>query len=233
MIPLRDDIPARRFPLITVSLIVINVIVFFYELRLGPHLNNFLLNWAIIPIRYTDTEIARHFTIPEQILPFFSSMFLHGGWLHLVGNLWILWIFGDNVEDRLGRLKFLGLYLAGGMAAGTVHVFTNFDSRVPTIGASGAIAAVMGSYFRFFPFARVRTLIPPFFLGPFLEVPAILFLGWWFLLQLFNGSVSVLRANDFADVAWWAHIGGFVFGMGISLTASRSEPARSYYYSQE
>ncbi len=222
MIPLRDDIPSRRFPIITLSLIVANVLGFLYELHLGYHLENAILQWALIPARYTDSHVASYFSIPEQVAPFFTSMFLHGGWLHLVGNMWILWIFGDNVEDRLGSMKFLALYLAGGIAAGLMHIFTNAGSIVPTIGASGAVAAVMGSYFRFFPHARVSTLIPPFFLGPYFELPALLFLGWWFFLQFFNGSMSLMaRQGEFAGVAWWAHVGGFVFGMVVSLFAAR------------
>ena len=142
--------------------------------------------------------------------------------MHLLGNVWILWIFGDNVEDRLGKARFLGLYLASGLAAALVHIYTNPGSTVPTIGASGAIAGVMGAYFRFFPFARIETLIPPFFLGPFFELPAMLFLGWWFLLQFFNGSLSLLGGTgSFSGVAWWAHVGGFAFGLGVCLLAAR------------
>src|SRR5512138_3310572 len=152
-------------------------------------------------------------------------MFLHGGWIHLLGNLWTLWIFGDNVEDRLGRSRYLGLYLAGGIAAALLHIFTNAGSPVPTIGASGAIAAVMGAYFRFYPFARVETLIPPFFFGPTFVLPAILFLGWWFLLQFFNGTLSLgARAHSFSGVAWWAHVGGFAFGFAVCLLAARKRP---------
>lgn len=152
----------------------------------------------------------------------FSSMFLHGGWLHLLGNMWILWIFGDNVEDRLGRARFLGLYLASGLAAAFLHVLTNPSSPVPTVGASGAIAGVMGAYFRFFPHARVETIVPPFFLGPVFDFPAVFFLGWWFFLQFFNGAMSLGAAGPgFSGIAWWAHVGGFVFGFAVSLTARR------------
>ncbi len=222
MIPLRDDIPSRRFPLVTTSLIVVNVIVFLMELSLGSDLDQALLGWAIVPVRYTVPEIARQFSLPEQIVPFFSSMFLHGGWLHLIGNMWTLWIFGDNVEDRVGRFNFLGFYLLGGLVAGVIHILTNAASGLPTIGASGAIAAVMGAYFRFYPHARVETIIPPFILGPIFEVPAVIFLGWWFLLQLFNGTLTLTaRPDQFGGVAWWAHIGGFLFGVWIASLALR------------
>jgi membrane associated rhomboid family serine protease len=162
------------------------------------------------------------YTASEQIFAFFSSMFLHGGWIHLLGNMWILWIFGDNVEDRLGRTRFVVLYLASGVAASLLHIFTKAGSQLPTIGASGAIAGVMGAYFRFFPTARVETIIPPFFFGPIFVFPAVLFLGWWFLLQFFNGALSLgVRGTGFSGVAWWAHVGGFLFGFGVCLFAQR------------
>ncbi len=154
-------------------------------------------------------------------------MFLHGGWLHLLGNMWTLWIFGDNVEDRLGRLRYIG-YLAGGIAAALLHIMTNAGSPVLTIGASGASAVVMGAYFRFYPFAKVETLIPPFFSARPFVLPAVLFLGWWFLLQFFNGTLNlgVRGPAGFSGVAWWTHVGGFVFGFLTCLPAkSRRRPA--------
>lgn len=233
MLPLRDDIPSRTFPGVTVAIIMVNVVAFLNELRLGEQLEYFLMDYALVPIRYTDGTIAGHFSLFEQAAPFFTSMFLHGGWVHLIGNMWTLWIFGDNVEDRLGHGRYLGLYLLGGLAAGAAHIFTNADSQIPTIGASGAVAAVMGSYFRFYPHARVETVIPPFFLGPVFELPAIIFLGWWLLLQFFNGSLSLLGPRDVGGVAWWAHVGGFVFGMGASILASRQPPRRRRYEERE
>jgi hypothetical protein len=226
MLPLRDNIPSSRFPLVTLGIIVANVFVFLYELRLGSRLEPFLYQFGVIPVRYSRPEIAQFFTIPEQAFSFFSSMFLHGGWIHLLGNLWTLWIFGDNVEDRLGRARYVGLYLAAGLAAALLHIATNPGSPVPTIGASGAIAGVMGAYFRFFPFARVETLVPPFFFGPTFVLPAAVFLGWWFLLQFFNGTLALgARGQGFSGVAWWAHVGGFIFGFGICLLATRRSRA--------
>ena len=213
MFPLRDDIPSQRFPVVTLMLIALNVVSFLFELLLGTNLQEFLLHWAIVPVRYTLPEVERLFSFPEQALPFLSSMFLHGGWTHLVANMWSLWIFGDNVEDRLGRFPFLCFYLLGGIIAALLHIYTNADSPVPTIGASGAIAAVMGAYLRLYPHANVAMLIPPFFLGPFFVVPAVAFLGWWFILQFFNGTLSLLAdPSQAGGIAWWAHIGGFVFG---------------------
>jgi membrane associated rhomboid family serine protease len=228
MIPLRDNIPSSRFPAVTVGIIVLNVLVFLRELAMGSHLEGFLLDYAVIPARYTRPDVAQYFSAPEQVFALFSSMFLHGGWIHLLGNMWILWIFGDNVEDRLGRARYVALYLAGGLAAAMLHILTNAGSLVPTIGASGAIAAVMGAYFRFYPYARVETLIPPFFFGPIFVLPAVLFLGWWFLLQFFSGALSLgVRDQGFSGVAWWAHVGGFLFGFGVCLLAQRRrEPAR-------
>jgi membrane associated rhomboid family serine protease len=221
MIPLRDDIPSSKFPAATLSIIAINVVVFLYELRLGPHLEDLLASFAVIPAVYTDPEVGHFYTASQKLFAFFSSMFLHGGWLHLLGNMWTLWIFGDNVEDRLGRTRYVALYLAGGIAAALMHIFTNVNSPVPTIGASGAIAAVMGAYFRFYPSARVETFIPPFFFGTFV-LPAVVFLGGWFLLQFFNGAMSLgARGHGFSGVAWWAHVGGFGFGFLICLFARR------------
>lgn len=213
MLPLRDNIPSRRYPVITVGLIAANVAVFLWELGQGWRLQEHLLVWGIVPVRYTVGEVAVLFNWWEQLVPFFTSMFLHGGWTHLLSNMWTLWIFGDNVEDRLGRGRYLALYLLGGVAAALLHIFTNADSTLPTIGASGAIAAVMGAYFRLYPHARVEMVIPPFFFGPLFVVPAVVFLGWWFILQFFNGTLSLLAdPSQVGGVAWWAHIGGFVFG---------------------
>ncbi|PYI88594.1 MAG: rhomboid family intramembrane serine protease [Verrucomicrobia bacterium] len=218
--------------MITLSLVLINVLVFFWEASLGQRLGDALLQLAILPARYTDAEIARLFNPAEQIVPFFASMFLHGGWIHLIGNMWTLWIFGDNVEDRLGHGKFLLFYLASGIVAALFHIYTNAGSRVPTIGASGAVAGIMGAYFRFFPHARVETVIPPFFFGPVFVLPALVFLGWWFLLQFFNGALSLAASgNAFGGIAWWAHVGGFVFGLVVCLFARR-RPARGLDYDE-
>ncbi len=202
----------------TLALVVVNVAVFFWELSLGPRLDRALLWLAIVPGRYSIPEISRHFAVTDQLTPFVTSMFLHGGWVHLIGNMWILWIFGDNVEERLGRGRYLALYLASGVAAALLHIYTNLTSMVPTIGASGAVAGVMGAYFRFYPKARVVTIVPPFFLGPFFELPAVLFLGWWFFIQFFNGALSLSAGQrGLGGIAWWAHVGGFVFALVVCL----------------
>jgi hypothetical protein len=213
MLPLKDNIPSQHFPILTTGLIAVNVLAFFYEIQLGPRLGEALVLWGLVPVRYTVPEVAAHFNPLEQVVPFLSSMFLHGGWTHLIGNMWTLWIFGDNVEDRLGFRRFLLLYLLGGVAAALLHVFTNTGSEAPTIGASGAVAAVMGAYFRLYPHARIAMIVPPLFFGPIFVVPAVVFLGWWFILQFFNGTLSLVTGPEKAGgIAWWAHIGGFVFG---------------------
>jgi membrane associated rhomboid family serine protease len=234
MLPLRDDIPSRRFPIVTLLLIAANGLAFLWELGLGRRLPDALLLLGIVPVRYTVGEVAGLFTWREQLAPFLTSMFLHGGWTHLLGNMWTLWIFGDNVEDRLGRLRYLALYLLGGVAAALLHIFTNIHSPVPTIGASGAIAAVMGAYFRLYPHARVEMVIPPFFLGPLFVVPAVVFLGWWFILQFFNGTLSLLASPGAAGgIAWWAHIGGFVFGAMLCSVVKVKRFYRRHYEDED
>ncbi|MBI5687921.1 MAG: rhomboid family intramembrane serine protease [Verrucomicrobia bacterium] len=217
MIPLRDNIPSRCFPGVTVALIVINVAVFLHELALGPRLEAFTLRYGIVPAFYTDADL-RGWAWNEAgwgalLQPIFASMFLHGGFMHIIGNLWVLWIFGDNVEDRLGHARYLLFYLMGGVAAGLLHIATNWGSQVPTIGASGAIAGVMGAYFVLYPRAKVLTLVPLGFILDIVALPAVIFLGFWFLLQLLSGTFGLFAGSGAGGIAFWAHIGGFVFGM--------------------
>ncbi len=212
MIPIRDAVPSNHFPLVNVIIIGLNVIAFLWELTLGPHLREAFFLFGVVPIRYSDPAVASHFTSFEQFLPFLTSIFLHGGLFHILGNMWFLYIFGDNIEDRLGHLRYLLFYLLSGIAAGLIHLLTNWDSRMPTIGASGAIAGVMGAYLILHPRAKILTLIPIFFFFQFIEVPAFLFLGYWLLIQMISAS---LTRSDVGGVAWWAHIGGFIAGIVI------------------
>ncbi|RJP21612.1 MAG: rhomboid family intramembrane serine protease [Candidatus Omnitrophota bacterium] len=224
MFPLYDTIRSRRPAVVTKALVILNVLVFFYELHLGDRLQEFFLYYGIVPIRYSRQELAEYFTFFQQILPFFTSMFLHGGWLHLISNMWMLWIFGDNVEDRLGRWKFLLFYVSFGLAGGILHLLTDLHSVKPMIGASGAIAGVMGAYFIMFPHARVMTAVPIFVFITFLEIPVPVFLAFWFLTQFFSGALSLIDQSDaFGGVAWWAHIGGFAAGMVIGILYRRSK----------
>jgi membrane associated rhomboid family serine protease len=230
MIPLRDHNRSARFPVVTLGLILLNALAFAWELSLGRELGRVLHHLGVVPVRYTDAATASYYSFLQLGFPFLSSMFLHGGWLHLIGNLWTLWIFGDNVEDRLGRGRYLALYLTGGAAAAALHVFTNAGSPLPVIGASGAIAAVMGAYFRFYPGARIDAVVPPFVFGPVIMLPAVVFLGLWFLLQFFQGAAALGAATGRAGgIAWWAHIGGFAFGVLVCLAAGRTrERAQSW-----
>jgi membrane associated rhomboid family serine protease len=210
MIPLRDTVPSSRWPLVTVCIIGVNVLVFLMEINMGPPgLERFFQSWGVIPLRFTHPRLQSG----SNYLTLLSSMFMHGGWMHIIGNMWSLWIFGDNVEERMGRGGFLLFYLLSGLAAGAVHIVTNPASTVPTVGASGAIAGVMGAYLLLYPHASVVTLVPVFFFLQVVEVPAVLFLGFWFLTQLFSGTLALAAAGTQAGgVAWWAHIGGFVVG---------------------
>jgi len=210
MIPIRDAIRSKTFPIVNVILIGLNILAFLWQLSQGPNLKEAFFLYGVVPIRYSDPEISAQFTTFQQWLPFLTSMFLHGGFLHILGNMWFLYIFGDNVEDRLGHIRYLVFYLLCGVAAGLIHLLTNWNSKIPTIGASGAISGVMGAYLLLYPRSRIMTLIPIFFFFQFVELPAFIFLGYWLLIQLFSAG---LTPRGVGGVAWWAHIGGFVAGL--------------------
>ena len=226
MIPLRDSVPARSLPGVTWALIGVNVFVFLHELALGPGLDEFLRTWGFIPARYFHLAVTDPGNWAGRTLPLVTSMFLHGGWAHLLGNMLYLWIFGDNVEDRLGHVRYLVFYLLSGMAAGLAQAYLYPDSAVPTIGASGAISGVLGAYLVLFPTARVLTLIPLLFFFPVVEVPAALYLGFWFLMQLLSGVLDLGLGGGGGGVAVWAHVGGFLVGMALVplLRRRRSYP---------
>lgn len=211
MIPIRDTIRSRYFPIVTVSIIAVNVLVFLFQLTLtGGQTEAFVEHFGIVPARQLQAFAEAPFAVGTWI-PMFSSMFIHGGWLHILSNMWFLWVFGDNVEDVMGRTRFLLFYLLVGLAGGFAHIVTNAASLVPTIGASGAVAGVLGAYFLYFSRSRVLTLVPLLFIITFVELPAVVFLLIWFGLQLINGLAAL--AGGAATVAWWAHVGGFVAGM--------------------
>ncbi len=214
MIPLKDDIPTQTFPLVTIGLIVINVLVYIYQLTLSPEgLETFLFRYGAIPGRlihpfggiYSSLQ-----TIPSS-LTILSSMFLHGGLIHLLGNMLYLWIFGNNVEDYLGHVRFIFFYLISGFFAAFIHTLSDLTSTIPMIGASGAIAGVLGAYIILFPKANVSTLFIFIIFFKIIKVPAVLILGLWFLVQLLNaGTVE-------GSVAWYAHVGGFITGIFLIL----------------
>lgn len=209
MIPLRDSMRSRTFPIVNVILIAICFIAFFKEITLGSReLNQLMLTYGLIP-----SQVLSRLTSGSPLLPlatpFVTAMFLHGNWVHIIGNMIYLWIFGDNVEDRVGHLPYLIFYLAVGAAGSMAHIIANPDSQVPIIGASGAIAGILGAYFISYPRSRILTLLPLFFFITIVEVRAVWFLLFWFVIQLFSGFGASLAADS---VGWWAHIGGFVAG---------------------
>jgi membrane associated rhomboid family serine protease len=208
VIPLRDFIPTRRFPVLTVGIIIVNIMAFAYELLAdaGGMLEQTFYTMGVVPF-----DVTHNFG-PAVALSFLTSMFLHGGFMHIIGNMLYLWIFGNNVEDSMGRGRFLVFYLITGITASAAQVLASPNSRLPSIGASGAIAGILGAYIVLFPNARVQTLI---FLGYFArmaQLPALLVLGFWFVLQLFNGLLA-FGMTQLGGVAWFAHIGGFVAGL--------------------
>jgi membrane associated rhomboid family serine protease len=212
VIPLRDENPSSRTPVVTRALIGLNVLLFLYELVLGPELREFMLAWGLVPLRLT-FALQGGGDVAGAGATLLTSMFLHGGWMHLLGNMWYLAIFGDNVEDRFGRGPYLAFYLASGLAGGLLHYGFSRMSPVPTVGASGAIAGVLGAYLVAFPRARVLTLVPFFFFFQLLALPAAVVLGLWFLFQFFSGALSLAWSATGGGVAWWGHIGGFGFGV--------------------
>ena len=226
MFPIRDSERSYSTPFVTILLIVMNLLIFLYEISLEPYSqNHFTAQWALVPARFHAIDLL-------------TSMFLHGGWMHVLGNMWFLWIFGDNVEDRFGTPGFLALYFLGGLAAAGLEIFTDPHSRVYSLGASGAIAAVLGGYLVLFPKARVITFIPIFLFPWIISIPAVVWLGIWFLYQWLNG-MAVLHQHAAGGVAYWAHVGGFLFGVLVALPARLREktpgPGRRpiYGYDQE
>jgi membrane associated rhomboid family serine protease len=216
VIPLRDVIPSRTVPFITITIIAINALAWFVELAQGPReLNQFLYVYGVVPGNF-------------HLATLVTSMFLHGSWSHIIGNMLYLWIFGDNVEDRCGHGRFVVFYLLCGFAAGFGQILMNPNSMVPTIGASGAIAGVMGAYFVLYPHSRVLTFIP-FPLFDVVEVPAIFLLGFWFLMQLFNaGAVAASAGTGGGGVAFAAHVVGFVVGVGAIFLFRKREPREQW-----
>jgi membrane associated rhomboid family serine protease len=212
MIPLRVDILRTRVAICNGFLIIVNVLVFFYELSLSPKAGKSLVyTFGLIP-QHTQLLFSPHGTsFAQALLPMVTSMFLHGGWMHLLGNMLFLWVFGGSVEEALGHLQYLIFYFITGIGAAIVHTAFNWGSKIPTVGASGAISGVMGAFIVLYPRAKVTTLIPALFLFFTIRIPAFLMLGYWFFLQFFSGVASLGVGNE-GGVAWWAHVGGFILG---------------------
>ncbi len=227
LLPLKDDIPSRRFPFVTYSIIAVNIVVFMFEATMGKEqLQAFFELVAVIPAEYTAFLRGEPVPLLKLLAAPFASMFLHGGWMHLFGNMWFLYLFGDNVEDAMGHSRFLLFYLLTGLAATVAHIFVNPLSPIPIVGASGAISGVVGAYFLMFPTARVLTLVPIFFFVDIVLLPAVVFIGMWFLFQFWSGLLS-LAVPHLGGVAWWAHIGGFIAGLILApIMRERRKPTR-------
>jgi membrane associated rhomboid family serine protease len=226
MFPLKDTVQSRGVPVMTWGIILLNALVFLYELSLPPEqLERLIAALGMVP--------ARLGYEPEAYWTLLTCMFLHGGWMHFIGNMWMLYLFGDNVEDRMGPGRYLAFYLLCGLAAGLTHYVTNLGSPVPSIGASGAIAGVLGAYFLLFPTARVITLVILVIFPLFIEIPAVVFLGIWFASQLYSGALSLVSQASYEGVAWWAHVGGFVAGMALLPVFKKSRKQYRRYYADE
>lgn len=234
MIPIRDNIRSRTTPVVNYAILWANVAVWAWQLMLnGDAVTASYNQFGLVPAAFADPVLWESGQYIDLFFPFVSSMFMHGGWLHIIGNLWMLWIFGDNVEDYLGHGRYLLFYLLSGVGAGALHLLTNWGSPVPTVGASGAIAGIMGAYMLLYPRAMVLTYLPVFVVLIPLSLPAVVFIGFWFVMQFLSGTASLLQPTDGGGVAWWAHIGGFLVGiallglLGRGRARYRSKPPRT------
>ena len=221
MFPLYDTVRSHRFPAINLILIVINALAFLYEIQMNPSaLKEFIFEWGLIPARLLSNPSAAWSTI-------FTSMFLHGGWFHIINNMWVLFIFGDNVEARMGGIRYLIFYLLCGVAAVLLQTYVLPSSDVPMIGASGAVAGVLGAYLILFPHSRIASLVPILFIFTIIEIPAVIFLLFWFASQLYSGLFAI-QGSSGSGIAWWAHIGGFIFGVAMVFFFRTRTANRSY-----
>jgi len=234
VIPLKDMTPRRSFPIVTLLLILVNVLVFIHQISLpGTASEAFVRTYGLVPAKISLALGGQRYTVEQAFFPLFTCMFLHGGFLHILGNMWFLWIFGGNVEDRLGSLPYLFFYLVAGIGSGVSQTLFSWGSHIPSIGASGAISGVLGAYVVFFPSSRILTLVPLLIIWFTWRIPAVIFIGLWFVAQFLSG-VSSLGSQSMGGVAWWAHVGGFLIGVVVALIvraaggASR-RPSPSYY----
>jgi len=228
LIPIGDSLPTRRRPLVNVTIIFLTLLAFLFELSLGAQVDRIIYRWGATPLLIT-RALAHDPRVPSSVLwTLVTSQFLHAGWMHLLGNMLFLWVFGDNVEERFGHFGYLLFYLVAGTVAGLVQVYASPSSTVPLIGASGAIAGVLGAYLMFWPSARVSVLFPVFFLLVPLEVPVVFMLGIWFLTQLSAGLATIsVVSQATGGIAFWAHVGGFIFGAVAAVILPTRAPARS------
>jgi membrane associated rhomboid family serine protease len=227
LIPLKDMTPRRSFPIVTILLIAANIAVFAYQLSLPQKaLETFINTYALIPWKMHLALEGRHYTLLQAFLPLVTCMFLHGGFLHITGNMLFLWIFGGNVEDRLGSFTYLPFYFICGIGSGLSQAIFSWGSHVPSLGASGAISGVLGAYLVFFPTSRILTLVPLLIIFFLARIPAFVSIGLWFIVQFLSGVNSIASASS-GGVAWWAHVGGFLLGVIFALTLKPSRRAYS------
>lgn len=226
MIPIRDSTKSPILPIVNVTLIVLNFLIYFWEISIEPYLlNQVYYAFGVVPAEVLNT-IYTGAPFTPLLVNFVTAIFIHGGWFHVIGNMLFLWVFGDNVEGRLGHFKYLLFYLVVGTAATLAHILSNPFSTVPVVGASGAVAGVLGAYIILFPRSRILALVPIFIIFTLMEIPAVVFIALWFVLQLFNGMASL--GGDALTVAYWAHVGGFIMGaLLIKIMAPRV--TRGYY----
>jgi membrane associated rhomboid family serine protease len=233
MIPLKNLNARYSMPGVTLALIGVNVFVFIYQLTLSPHAaERFIFTYGVVPRNLQIAFGGGNVSLVDALFPFFTSMFLHGGWLHIIGNMWFLWIFGPDVEDRLGHFWYLGFYLICGVGSGVAQAAFSWGTRVPAIGASGAISGVLGAFILFYPVSKILTLVPLFIIWFTARLPAWIFIALWFVVQFFSGvsSLGATGAAAAGGVAWWAHIGGFLLGILLALPKRPRRP--NYYYAE-
>lgn len=230
MIPLKDTTPRRSLPVVTLLLIAANVAVFVHQVMLSPHAAEIFINtYAFVPRKVQFAFAAKRYNFQQAFLPLFTSMFLHGGLLHILGNMWFLWIFGANVEDRMGPATYLVFYIVCGLGSGISQLLFSWGSNIPSLGASGAISGVLGAYIVFFPGSRILTLVPLFIIWFTARIPAVVFIGLWFLVQFLSGigSLQAPGAASGGGVAWWAHVGGFLLGLVLARGMGRRSGHRT------
>jgi hypothetical protein len=216
MIPLRDINPRYTTPFVNIAIIALNSLVWLYQVSLGADGGErFIFTLGLVPARIDELLTAHAVNLGGALMPLVTSMFLHGGWMHVIGNMWFLWVFGDNIEDRMGHSIYFLFYLACGLGAGLIHTAFNWGSSVPTVGASGAISGVMGAYFVFFPRSKIVTLVPLLVVFFTVQIPAMFFVGYWIVIQ-FIGGLGSMRTHGQGGVAFWAHIGGFAVGFVLA-----------------
>ena len=233
MIPIRDTIPSKNYPVVNNTIIGLNVVIYLLQLAQGTELDRFIFMYGLVPARYSVPQISDYFSTGQQLFALLSFMFLHGGFWHLLGNMWSLYIFGDNVEDRMGRISYFFFFIISGLIASFTHYMLYRSSTAPAIGASGAISGVMAAYMFLFPRSKILSFVPVFFIPLLIPIPAFIFIAIWFIGQVFNGTYTLLFSPTATGIAFWAHIGGFLGGLllyRLFLSRKRKRKKKNYKY---